>query len=187
MILLDFLRRYWFYSLPVFFVSGMLFINKKEKEKVIVDKPITVIKSDTLLVKVDSIVKQIENQKQESVKKISALEKEKLRLQSEASQEKKKRIQNEKDLKKKPKVIVETKEVVKEKTVYLKDPNIKQTLEESYKVQEENCKLKEELESTKKMNRRLKSEWEKSQKVKKNPDTMIVDTIRKKRKFLGIF
>ena len=140
--------------------------------------------SDTLIV--DSIVQNIETKKKVVMKKIQELEKQKEKYEREAKEEKQKRIKSEKEVEKhksEKKQIVETRELVKEKKVYVQDPKLENEINH---YQEENCLLKEQLEKSYKVNEKLRVEKED---LKKTYSEQYIkpDTIRKRKKLLGLF
>jgi hypothetical protein len=156
------------WGITIFIVTRKPITEEKVK---VVEKIIP--KTDSIIAAADSIVTILEIQKKEKIK----LKKEKELVEKELVIEKKKK---EKSPKEKTKIVFETKEVIVEKEVKVQDPNARQAIIESYKIQDENCRLKEELRELKRM-----KEVEIPKKMPKK-DTITTDTIKRKRIF-GIF
>lgn len=184
MVVFKLIFRYWYVITPTIIISSFVvnsyFEMKTSKNKTETQTKI-IKRRDSLVVKVDSIVNNIETQKKVLVQKVYELQKEKNRYKDEATCEKKKRITEIEKIKKNKKP---TQVKVEEKILYVDDPK---TLEDNHKYQQENHLLKEELEKTRLMNQRLKSETEYIKKSYTKPDTMVVDTVRKRKKILGLF
>ena len=130
-------------------------------------------KTDSVIAAADSIVTILEIQKKEKIK----LKKEKEFVEKQLTVEK---LKKSKPQKEKTKIVVETKEVIVEKEVKVQDPNMRQAIVESYKIQDENCRLKEELEELKKVQKYQQIP------IQKQRDSISTDTIKRKKRF-GIF
>jgi hypothetical protein len=167
--MIKYFRNNWFGVFFISLISGVTIftITKKPLNSELTPQKIVHPKTDSIIAIADSVVTILEIQKKEHTK----LKKEKELFEKELKIEKKKKS---KPVPVKTKVVVETKEVVVEKIVKLADPGAKEAIIENYRIQNENTKLKEEIETLKKKN-----------KVKN--DTISTDTIRSKRKRFLLF
>jgi|LakMenEpi03Aug12_release.lakeMendotaPanAssembly.Ray.scaffolds.fasta_scaffold210755_4 hypothetical protein len=188
--MIGYITRHWIILILISIVWGTtLWIvhNKPKKISVTNPSPDTLILiKDSVKVNVDSLVQNIEIKKKIAMKKIHDLEKQKEKYEREAREEKQKRLKSEKEVEKQKgekKQAVEIKEVVKEKKVYVQDPKLENEINH---YQEENCLLKEELERSYRVNDRLREEKEDLKKTY-SKQYMQPDTIRKRKKLLGLF
>jgi hypothetical protein len=162
----------------IIFVSSFVWgitvyvVTKKPitKDKVKIIEKITP-KTDSVIAAADSIVTILEIQKKEKLK----LKKEKELVEKQLTVEK---LKKSKPQKEKTKIVVETKEVIVEKEVKVQDPNMRQAIVESYKIQDENCRLKEELEELKKVQKYPQIP------IQKQRDSISTDTIKRKKRFI---
>lgn len=156
------------------FVWGMTvyIVTKKPitEDKVKVIEKITP-KTDSVIAAADSIVTILEIQKKEKLK----LKKEKEFVEKQLTVEK---LKKSKPQKEKTKIVVETKEVIVEKEVKVQDPNLREAIVESYKIQDENCRLKEELAELKKAQKYQQIP------IQKQRDSISTDTVKRKRRFI---
>jgi hypothetical protein len=128
-------------------------------------------KTDSVIAAADSIVTILEIQKKEKLK----LKKEKEFVEKQLTVEK---LKKSKPQKEKTKIVVETKEVIVEKEVKVQDPNLREAIVESYKIQDENCRLKEELAELKKAQKYQQIP------IQKQRDSISTDTVKRKRRFI---
>lgn len=162
------IKRYWFFILLGLVVWGLtVYIVKSSKYESVKKKEVVkvVTKTDTALKQLDSLIVKIEETKKMKYK----YEGEKKVLHEIIKKEKKKNKSS------KPKVIVETKEKIVEKVVA--DPNVSEAIKENYKIQKENCALREEIKKYKD-----KEEYEKMYQYDNQPaqkrEPIRTDTIR---------
>lgn len=139
-----------------------------DEEKVVLIKRVTP-KTDSIIAAADSVVNILNDQQKERIK----LKKEKEILEKELKIQKTKKPK----ISEKTKIVVQTKEVIVEKEVKVEDPNSNQILIENYRIKNENCVLREELEKIKKVKK------ESLKKIELQKDTISTDTIRKKKRF----
>ena len=167
--MIEYLRNHWFTIFFMSLISGVTIftITKKPITPELTNQKIVHPKTDSIIAIADSVVTILETQRKEHTK----LKKEKDLFEKELKIEKKKKS---KPAPVKTKVVVETKEVVVEKIIKLPDPGAKEAIIENYRIQNENTKLKEEIETLKKRN-----------KIKN--DTISTDTIRSKKKRFLLF
>ena len=168
------IKRYWFFILLGLLIWGLTgYIVQSSKYKPVKKSQVVkeITKTDTALKQLDSLIVRIEETKKLKIK----YEGEKKVLHEIIKKEKKKNKSS------KPKTIIQTKEKIVEKIVA--DPNVSEALKENYKIQQENCELKEEI-----IKYKTKEEYNiKNHAYKKEPiisDTLKQDTtnIPKKRK-----
>lgn len=173
------IKRYWFFILLGLLIWGLTaYIVQSSKYEPTGKKEVLeiVTKTDTALKQLDSLIVQIE----ETKKLTKKYEGEKKVLREIIKKEKKKNKSS------KPKTIIKTKEKIVEKVVA--DPNVSEALKENYKIQKENCELKEEIKNYKtKEEYYKKNRYDNDPAYKKEPtisDTLKQDTtnIPKKRK-----
>jgi len=170
-----YIKKYWFFillGLVIWALTGYIVQSSKYESVREEEVKNIVTKTDTALKKLDSLIVQIEETKKLTTKKYEG---EKKVLREIIKKEKKKNKSS------KPKTIIQTREKIVEKLVA--DPNVSEALKENYKIQQENCELKEEI-----IKYKTKEEYNiKNQAYKKEPiisDTLKQDTtnIPKKRK-----